>query len=144
MIVSEKSHQNLSDYFQLFVDHIDQISRKIIKSVGIIYHISSFIPETIHPILYFSLIHFQLSYGISAWGGASDSNLLCLQKLHKRVLKLIPSAASCKILNFSNICKYFSCLKFLKSAKLGHHSYFSQNIHDLQGHFFKFVNFNAV
>ena len=114
-----------------FVDHIDELSRKVAKSVGIIYRISSFIPETILPNLYFSLIHSRLSYGITAWGGASDSNLLRLQKLHRRVLNLIPSAASCKILNFSNIYKYFSCLKFFKSAKLGHHAYFSQIIHDL-------------
>ena len=51
-----------------FVDHIDDLSRKIAKSVGIIYPISSFIPETILPILYFSLIHSRLSYGITAWG----------------------------------------------------------------------------
>ena len=56
------------DYKLTFKNHIDQLGLKISRSVGVIYHISSFMPASILPNLYFSLILSRLSYGTSLGG----------------------------------------------------------------------------
>ena len=40
---------------------------KVAKSIGLLYKLNRFLPETILSTLYTSLIHPYLSYGIEAW-----------------------------------------------------------------------------
>ena len=47
-----------------FVNHITEMSVKVAKSIGLLYKLNHFIPETILKTLYTSLIHPYLSYGI--------------------------------------------------------------------------------
>ena len=42
---------------------------KVAKSIGLLYKLNRFLPETILKTLYTSLIHPSLSYGIEAWHG---------------------------------------------------------------------------
>ena len=57
-----------------FVNHITEMSMKVAKSVGLLYKLNRFLPETILKTLYTSLIHPYLSYGIEAWHGTYQNN----------------------------------------------------------------------
>ena len=50
-----------------FVNHITEMSMNVAKSIGLLYKLNRFLPETILKTLYTSLIHPYLSYGIEAW-----------------------------------------------------------------------------
>ena len=50
-----------------FVNHITEMSMKVAKSIGLLYKLNRFLPETILKTLYTSLFHPYLSYGIEAW-----------------------------------------------------------------------------
>ena len=45
-----------------FVNHITEMSMKVEKSIGLLYKLNRFLPETILKTLYTSLIHPYLSY----------------------------------------------------------------------------------
>ena len=49
-----------------FVNHMTEMSMKVAKSIGFLYKLNRFLPETILKTLYTSLIHLYLSYGIEA------------------------------------------------------------------------------
>ena len=49
-------------------------SMKVAKSIGLLYKLNSFLPETILKTLYTLLIHPYLSYGIEAWHGTYQNN----------------------------------------------------------------------
>ena len=51
-----------------FVNHITEMSMKVAKSIGFLYKINPFFPETILKTLYTSLILPYL-YGVEAWHG---------------------------------------------------------------------------
>ena len=50
-----------------FVNDITEMSMKVAKSIGLLYKLNRFLPQTILKTLYTSLIHPYLSYGIEAW-----------------------------------------------------------------------------
>ena len=54
-----------------FVNHITEMYMKVAKSIGLLYKLNRFLPETILKTLYTSLIHPYLSYGIEEWHGTS-------------------------------------------------------------------------
>ena len=45
-----------------FLNHMTEMSMKVPKSIGLLYKLNSFLPETILKTLYTSLIHPYLSY----------------------------------------------------------------------------------
>ena len=57
-----------------FVNHITEMSMKVAKSLGLLYKLNRFVPQTILKTLYTSLIHPYLSYGIEAWYGTYPYN----------------------------------------------------------------------
>ena len=71
-----------------FKYHIDLISSKVSKSIGIIRTLN-FLPENILKTLYFSLIYAHFSYGITIWGSSADSILYRLNILNKRAIRII-------------------------------------------------------
>ena len=73
--------------------HLDLIALKISKTIGIIARLRHFVPLSVTTKLYQSLIYPYLTYGISSWSQASQSNLQKLLLLQKRALRLM---------NFSN------------------------------------------
>ena len=50
-----------------FVNHVTEMSMKVANSIGLLYKLNRFLPETILKTLFTSLIHPYLSYGIEAW-----------------------------------------------------------------------------
>ena len=68
-------------------NHIDYISTKLSKTIGLFAKLRHSVPQHTLITLYWSLIHPYLNYGIIAWRQASLLNKLLL--LQKRVLRFI-------------------------------------------------------
>ena len=108
-----------------FTQHINLVSSKISKTIGILFKIKDFVPENILRIIYMSLIQSYLSYGISVWGAANITNLYPLTILQKRSIRLIsnsnyldhtnPIFHRLSILKLHDIYK-IRCLKYIYSA----------------------------
>ena len=69
--------------------HINFISSKISKTIGIISKIRHFVPRHIVIKIYQSLIYPYISYGVCAWGQSVKTNLKELLVLQKRAIRLI-------------------------------------------------------
>ena len=69
-------------------DHINYISLKINKTIGIISRLRYVLPTSILLHIYRSLIHPYISYGLSVWGQTSKLNLEKILILQKRALRL--------------------------------------------------------
>ena len=67
-----------------FVNHITEMSMKVVKSIGLLYKLNRFLPETILKTLYTSLVHPYLSYGIEAWHGTFKNNTSIIFVLQKK------------------------------------------------------------
>ena len=73
-----------------FRSHIDNISTKISKSIGILYKLKSVkTPKSILKQVYFSLIHSHLNYVICTYAGTYPSYLNRLLLLQKRAIRII-------------------------------------------------------
>ena len=69
--------------------HINFISSKISKTIGIISKIRHFVPRHIVIKIYQSLIYPYISYGVCAWGQSVETNLKKLLVLQKQAIRLI-------------------------------------------------------
>ena len=69
--------------------HIDAITAKISKTIGLISKLRHSIPRHILLYIYQTLIHPHLNYGLAAWGQASKTSLNKIQILQKKVLRMI-------------------------------------------------------
>ena len=72
--------------------HITELSKKISKSIGIIFKMKNLCPQHVSNSLYFSLVHSHLSYGACVWGNADDIYLNKLRILQKKVIRIIANA----------------------------------------------------
>ena len=96
--------------------HILNVSRKISKSIGIIYKASFCLPSTALVTIYYSLIYPYLMYCVSVWGSTYKSNLKSIFLLQKKLVRIISKAPfdahtgplfkDLQILKFHNIYKY--------------------------------------
>ena len=108
-----------------FSQHINLVSSKISKTIGILFKIKDFVPKNILRIIYTSLIQSYLSYGISVWGAANPTNLHPLIILQKRAIRLIsnsnyldhtnPIFHNFNILKLNDLYK-IRCLKYIYST----------------------------
>ena len=85
------------------------MSMKVAKSIGLLYKLNHFLPETILKTLYTSLIHPYLSYGIEAWHGTYQNNTSKVFVLQKKAIPPINNLAYNEHTN-----AYFKCYKILK------------------------------
>ena len=69
--------------------HIDNVSSKISKSIGLLYKIRPFITTKLMRTLYYSIVYPYLIYAIEVWGSADDTHLNKLLILQKRIVRLI-------------------------------------------------------
>ena len=69
--------------------HVDYISLKISRLVGIIAKLRHYVPKYTLQKVYHGLMHPYLTYGISIWGQAHKTILNPLLVLQKRVIRLI-------------------------------------------------------
>ena len=120
-----------------FHSHIDTLSKKISRSVGVIYKMSHYVPSKTLLNLYNALVNSNLSYGVTCWGGSSSAHIRRLCSLQRRVVNILPQIhgkcnfSTYDILKFDDLFKYACCSKFFKCFILGQHDYFSININSL-------------
>ena len=69
--------------------HIANVSRKISKSIGIIYKSSFCLPKSSLITLYYRLAYPYLLYCVSVWGSTYPTNLNRFLLLQKRVVRTI-------------------------------------------------------
>ena len=96
--------------------HILSVSRKISKSIGIIYKSSFCLPKTSLRSLYYSLVYPYLTYCVSEWGSTYQSNLNRIIILQKKIIRIISKVSfdahtgvlfkEQEILKFSDIYLY--------------------------------------
>ena len=91
--ILEKDHVK---YLGILIDstltwrvHIENVSSKISKSIGLLYKIRPFVNTKLMKTLYYSLVYPHLIYAIEVWGSADDTHLNKLLILQKRIVRLI-------------------------------------------------------
>ena len=104
------------------------MSIKLAKSVGLLYKLNRFLPETIIKTLYTSLIHPYSSYGIEAWHGTYQNNTSKIFVLQKKAIRAINNLA------YNEHTNSYKCNKILKLSdqyKLQVANYIFQLLHSL-------------
>ena len=83
-------------YLGVFIDstlswehQISNISKKISRSIGIMYKLRPFLPLKVMRNVYYSLIYSHIIYAIEAWGSACKTELGKILILQKRAMRLM-------------------------------------------------------
>ena len=79
----------LADKNLTWKNHIDVITTKISRNIGLIAKLRHFLPRKTIINIYQALIYPILSYGIVAWGQACKTYLDKILILQKRVIRMI-------------------------------------------------------
>ena len=91
--IFEKDHVKylgiLIDSTLSWKNHIDNVSTKVSRSVGLLYKIRCFVDTKIIKTLYYSLVYPHLIYAIEVWGSANETHLNRLLILQKKIVRLI-------------------------------------------------------
>ena len=91
--ISEKNHVKylgiMIDSGLIWQEHIDTITQKISRSIGLLYKIRAFINQKTIIMLYYSLIFSHLNYAIEIWGSAHNIYLNRILILQKRAVRMI-------------------------------------------------------
>lgn len=128
--------------------HLMYLANKLAKATFILNKLKNFLPINILKILYFSLFHCHLNYGIIIWGHVlNDTDLI--SKRQKRVIRIISNSpynahtsAIFKHLNITKVADQYLCAKYTFLYKLDNNmlpGYFLENFkfirnHDLHDH----------
>ena len=75
-----------------FDSHISIISRKISKTVGIMFRLRPLVPDHILMNLYYCLIYPYLIYCNVIWGGTNEIHLRNLKLLQKKIVRIITNS----------------------------------------------------
>ena len=73
--------------------HIDYISVKISKSLGILYRLREFLPHSTLKNLYYSFVYPYILYCNLVWGGTFPTHLEPISILQKRIVRIINGAS---------------------------------------------------
>ena len=74
--------------------HIENLIKKISRSIGVLYKIRPFATDAIMKSLYYSIIHPHLIYAIQVWGSTFDKYISKLVILQKKAIRLITNNPS--------------------------------------------------
>ena len=96
-----------------FKSHIANIETKISRSVGILSKLRFLFPSSTLLLLYFTLIHPHLLYGLPLWGCTFGSYLKKLQSLQNKAIRIISNTS-----RRSSITKQYHNLGVLKIIDL--------------------------
>jgi len=69
--------------------HVDNIAKKLSRSIGILYKLSHYLPQNILKKLYYTMIHPFISYGIEAWYSTYKNVTHRIFVLQKRAIRAI-------------------------------------------------------
>ncbi len=97
------------DPFLSWKHHINELTKALNRTIGMIYKIRQNCTKSVLLSLYFSLFHSHLSYGLSIWGTSNNEYMSKLDLLQKRIVRSITfsdfSAHSSPIFKQLNILK---------------------------------------
>ena len=120
--------------------HINELSKKLSRTIGIFYKIRCFVPSEILRLLYYSLFYSFLSYGVAVWGFTYKTYTQKILVLQKKIIKVMTFNkqnahtthifASLEFLKFDDI-RQLHLLSFVydcqnKLAPIYFHDYFVQ------------------
>ena len=94
-MTAKKKQPNLSGYLSMklsWTHHAANLNIKIALTVFMIKQVKYILPNDSLKTLYYALIQSHLTYGILAWGNASDSTLKKNKILQKRAIRCIHKA----------------------------------------------------
>ena len=95
--------------------HIDYISKKVSRAIGILYKIRPQVNTVILKTLYYSLVYSHLNYAIEAWGSADLTHINTLHLQQKRIIRLINfTDQRLDDFSFQSVSPLYHKLKFLK------------------------------
>ena len=72
--------------------HINELCKKLGRSLGMLYKTRKFCNENILRSLYFSLFNSHASYGLAVWGQCSSDLYVKIERLQKRIIRVIKFA----------------------------------------------------
>jgi hypothetical protein len=105
-----------------FTKHINIISGKISKYIGILYRIRNFVPYNLLINLYYSLVQPYLLYCNLIWGGTYGTHLLPLEILQKKIIRIINGesylAHTASLFHRANILKLADLHKFVLAVHM--------------------------
>ena len=96
-------------------EHINNISSKIAKTVGVLFRSSKLIPVSIRSMLYYSLIYPYLTYCNLIWTSTYKSNFIRLVTLQKYAIRFIAN-----IPRRAHTALYFKEFGLLKIDQIRH------------------------
>ena len=70
-------------------DHINELSKKLNRSVGMLYKTCDFCPTSILKSLYYSIFNSHASYGLPVWGYADKTYINKIIKAQKKAIRAI-------------------------------------------------------
>ena len=91
-LTREKSVKYLGVIFDEHLNwkcHVNQISKKISRNIGILAKMRYYVPQNILKQLYYCLIYPYLTYGILVWGNAYENSIKNVVILQKKVIRII-------------------------------------------------------
>ena len=124
---------NIDDQLK-FSYHVDSVARKLSRSAGAIYRMSSIAPASVLLTLYYSLFYPHVIYGITVWGNSSEGNMNKISRFHNRIMRLfaqITDENSFKLLNIRGVYKYFTLITFYKYVNNKTYPFFSNILSEL-------------
>ena len=108
------------DYSLTWIKHVDSLTKKLSTTCYLIKNIKPYLSVSTLKIIYHSLFHSVMSYGIIFWGNSSHSSVIF--KMQKRIIRIITGCGyrepcrelfkELKILPLSSQC-IFSLLLFI-------------------------------
>ena len=69
--------------------HIINVSKKISRSIGIMYKLREYMNTNMLKNIYYSLIYSYIVYAIQVWGSACDTELETILKLQKKAVRIM-------------------------------------------------------
>ena len=70
-------------------EHISELSKKLSRSVGMIFKVRDFCSKAVMRSIYFSIFNSHLSYGLPIWGNADKIHLEKIVLLQKKAIRAI-------------------------------------------------------
>jgi len=127
-----------------FSHHIEYVSNKLSKNIGILYRLSSNSPSYIVRQVYHAIVLPYLSYCNVIWGGTAKCHLDKLLILQKRAVRIVSNAGyrdhteplfkSESLLNIYKLYKFMCCLYVFKKRdnyQLAHNVYDTRNSYSM-------------
>ena len=73
-------------------NHVDDLAKKCSRSIGILYKVKQFLPESALLSLNYTLFLSHINYGITAWSSATSVDKNRLHFLQKRALRAVSNS----------------------------------------------------